>query len=537
MMKASFSLMLAWRYLNPRRAWTSSITLISVTGVMLGVLVLVVVMAVYAGLEREQKKRLLGFSPHVLAQSIDGKMSEGTDWRAALASMKQLPGVTHAYASIEDYAIVDSAGLQRPVAYQAVDGSDANQLSGLTAMLDQEHFPGSTTDLGLDARVVVSAQLATQFSWQLGDRIQLISPRNLEYIARLYRSTEKPVLRERFATELTAVASLVRDRWREDASGYTMNRSEIQVLNSLYALQQHNDIRLAEQERLIEMLQIIDASTHDEAADTFHFAAGQRAAFMTPLAALLDAKAEQLDAAVHQQLKGAILPKEATIVGVFQSSMMVKMPDLFLPLPLAQQLAGLGDAVQAVAIRVEDPYLVEQALASLQAAVGPEWVLSTWMEQYAPFFALINQQRVMMYFVLSFIVLISAFSMMAVMFTVTIQKRREIGVMKALGATPWQIMQVFLYQGSMLGIAGAGLGVGLGRLVVHYRDLLQSTLRHLQFDPFSARLTGFQTLPAHMNPTEQIGIALMGLFFCMLASLLPACVAARSDAAKSLRNG
>jgi lipoprotein-releasing system permease protein len=316
-----------------------------------------------------------------------------------------------------------------------------------------------------------------------------------------------------------------------------MNRSEIQVLNALYALQEHNDIRPAEMERLIEMLQIIDASAHDEAADTFRFAAGQRAAFLVPLTAVLEANAAQLDTSVHQQLKGAILPKEATIVGVFQSSMMVKMPDLFLPLPLAQQLAGLGDSVQGVAIRVDDPYLVEQSLATLQSALGNNWLLSTWMEQYAPFFALINQQRVMMYFVLSFIVLISAFSMMAVMFTVTIQKRREIGVMKALGATPWQIMQVFLYQGSMLGLAGAALGVGLGRLVVHYRDLLQTALRHLHFDPFSARLTGFQTLPAHMNPSEQLGIALMGLFFCMLASLLPACVAARSDAAKSLRNG
>lgn len=536
-MKAPFSLMLAWRYLNPRRAWTSSITLISVTGVMLGVLVLVVVMAVYAGLEREQKKRLLGFSPHVLAQSINGQMSAASDWRAAVAALKSQSGVAHAYASIEDYAIVDSAGLQRPVSYQAVDGSDAEQLSGLAPMLDLEQFPGSTTDLGLDARVVVSSQLATQFSWKLGDRVQLISPRNLEHIARLYRSTEKPVLRERFAAVFTAVDSLVRERWREDASGFTMNRRDIQILNALYPLQDHNDIRPAERDQLIALLQIIDASTHDEAADTFHFAAGQRAAFATSLNAVLQADAAQLDATVHQQLRGAILPKEATIVGVFQSSMMVKMPDLFIPLPMAQQLAGLGDAVQGVAIRIEDPYLVDQSLGFLQQALGPNWILSTWMEQYAPFFALINQQRVMMYFVLSFIVLISAFSMMAVMFTVTIQKRREIGVMKALGATSWQIMQVFLYQGCLLGLAGSALGVGLGRLVVHYRDVLQSLLRHLHFDPFSARLTGFQTLPAHMNLAEQIGIATMGLLFCMLASLLPACVAARSDAAKSLRNG
>ena len=81
-MKKSFSLMLAWRYLNPRRAWISSITMISVLGVLLGVLVLVVVMAVYAGLEREQKRRLLGFSPHILLQYSEagGRLTTIENW-------------------------------------------------------------------------------------------------------------------------------------------------------------------------------------------------------------------------------------------------------------------------------------------------------------------------------------------------------------------------------------------------------------------------------------------------------------------------
>ena len=64
--RRSFSFLLARRYLNPRRSMLSSFTLISLVGVMLGVLVLVVVMAVYAGLERNVKGRILGFTPHIL---------------------------------------------------------------------------------------------------------------------------------------------------------------------------------------------------------------------------------------------------------------------------------------------------------------------------------------------------------------------------------------------------------------------------------------------------------------------------------------
>ena len=89
MARRSFSLMLAWRYLNPRRAMLSAVTLISVTGVLLGVLVLVVVMAVYAGLEREIKNRLLGFTPHVRLEYVPfGPWREPiTEWRATASEV------------------------------------------------------------------------------------------------------------------------------------------------------------------------------------------------------------------------------------------------------------------------------------------------------------------------------------------------------------------------------------------------------------------------------------------------------------------
>ena len=146
------------------------------------------------------------------------------------------------------------------------------------------------------------------------------------------------------------------------------------------------------------------------------------------------------------------------------------------------------------------------------------------------------QQRVMMYFALSFIVLVSAFSMMAVMFTVTVQKKREIGVMKALGAASGQIVRVFLYQGMLLGAIGSIIGITMGHVVIYFRGGVQAFMRKLGFDPFSASLTGFDTLPAHHNPVEQVFIGIAAFVLCSIAALVPAFFAARSDAAKSLRN-
>ena len=124
---------------------------------------------------------------------------------------------------------------------------------------------------------------------------------------------------------------------------------------------------------------------------------------------------------------------------------------------------------------------------------------------------------------------------MAVMFTVTIQKKKEIGVMKALGATPGQITRVFLYQGTILGFAGSLLGVLLGNLIIYFRGGVQELFRHAGFDPFS-KVTGSNVLPAHIDLQEQFFIALMGLILCVFASFVPAFFASRSDAAKSLRN-
>ena len=276
--------------------------------------------------------------------------------------------------------------------------------------------------------------------------------------------------------------------------------------------------------------------TAEKTETEFRFSTQAKTDVETALADLAATDAEKMDAETFKNLKTLVLPKEAEVIGVYQASQMAATPDLFIPLPLAQDLAGLGDAVQGIALRVDRPYEAEIYAAEYRKTLGTDYSLITWGQRYQAFFSLIEQQRGMMYFMLSFIILISAFSMMAVMFTATIQKRREIGVMKALGAAPNQIVRVFLYQGMILGALGAILGVGFGRLVIHFRGELQAALRGVGFDPFTSSFTGFNVLPAHNDPFEQLKFAIMAFVLCSLAALVPAFFAARSDAAKSLRN-
>lgn len=532
--------MLARRYLNPRRAVLSSFTLISLVGVLLGVLVLVVVMAVFAGLERDVKGRLLGFTPHILvrtqALALPEEMENTPPWQDLAEETAKLPGVAAATAFVADNVILDVGNWQRPVSFRGIDTSDAAQVKGVTDMLDLENFPDSSADLGLDDRAVISSLVAEQFKLRVGDTIRLYSTRNFESVMQAYKATEKPVAREAFPEEWEILKILLAEPWSAEGEMQTVAAYDLMEAYTAMETVYLEEIRAPEKELIFALLGAIEEGERDEEKGLFRFSAEQKKEIDEAFTALSETDAEKLDGEVLKGLKSLVLPKEAVVVGIYSASQMAVTPELFVPLPLAQDLAGLGTQVQGIALRLDDPYEAEGIATFARKSLGLDHFVETWGDQYQAFFSLINQQRVMMYFALSFIVLVSAFSMMAVMFTVTIQKRREIGVMKALGAAPGQIVRVFLYQGMILGLLGSALGVGLGRVVIHFRGVVQEGMRVIGFDPFSAQLTGFGVIPAHNDPIEQAVIGFMAFVLCSLAALVPAFFAARSDAAKSLRN-
>jgi lipoprotein-releasing system permease protein len=158
------------------------------------------------------------------------------------------------------------------------------------------------------------------------------------------------------------------------------------------------------------------------------------------------------------------------------------------------------------------------------------------MDRHVAQFSLIRTERLMMTFALSFIGIISAFSIMAVMYTVTIQKKQEIGVMKALGADGKQISWVFLWQGLVVGFFGALGGIALALLIIWQRVPIQHFLAGIGFDPFPSEFQGFSELPARIMPGFMAIVAIAAWILCALAALFPALRAARNDAAKSLRN-
>ena len=531
------SLSLALRYLNPLRTFFSIITLICLLGVSLGVMVLIVVLSVMGGLQKEIQGNLFAHSPHVQVcyRNDFGVREVIPDWLDLGEKLRLVPGVQSAYALIEDYALVDVQGRQRPCFFRAIDTENAAQLEDLKRLV-----VAGDAELDMGEKAVVSSIVAENMGLNVGDVVRVYTTRNFQEISHAYQQTELPMLAEKNARELKDLKewgkNLKTEGEREMAGRASVDRA-FSLLNGLLSVPRRD----AERSSLMDLLAVLNDG---EIADNGRvaFPQGTRKEWETVLSGFKAGARNEADMECFRKIKELVMPKDLEVIGIYRASQHTPSPDLFIPLVIGQELLGYeDDVVQAVALRVEDPYHVETMLAPVMQALEKEkpssaWTLETWHDRFNAWFELMQKERMMMSFVLSFISLISAFCIMAVMFTVSIQRKKEIAVMKALGATPFQVVRVFLWQGVIIGFVGALLGVGLGLLVLEYRMQIQGFLAGIGFDPFPVAFHGTANIPVVIDWAELAWQAVKAFVMVVVASIIPALITARQDPARSLRS-
>ena len=187
-MVKNFSLLLALRYLNPIRTHVSVITLISLAGVAIGVMVLIVVLSVMDGFEDLIKTRVLGRAPHITSyvKAWDYEVNpDGTQvtiedqWRAHMEELKKQPCVENAYPLVEDHVLLE---INSGIAASRMRGLDtANE----EAMEDFNKLLKEGEPMGEGYNATISSVFAQQSGIMLGDKIEIISNRNLKQLKQL----------------------------------------------------------------------------------------------------------------------------------------------------------------------------------------------------------------------------------------------------------------------------------------------------------------------------------------------------------------
>ncbi len=423
MSRLPFELLLALRYLRPKRTFVSIITLISVVGVMLGVAVLIIVISVMSGFDRDLKAKVFGFNAHLKVLARGRTMENYALVASAVASNRNVKGVAP-FVLAQVLLETQPASGQAMVLAPMVRGVDP-QAEGRVSVLPSSIVAGQ---FDLDRHgLIVGTVLAENLNLRVGDHVAIYSPEDLKK-AKENRGQEGGVVRPPSDYEIRGIF---------DAGYFEFNASV--VIASLENAQAFYDLEES-------------------------------------------------------------------------------------------------DSVHGLMVVLNDPYQARRVADELERTLGGEFKVTTWMEESPLMMAVLVEKNVMLY-ILFFIVIVAAFGITCTLITFIVMKTREIGLMKALGASSGQVMRVFLGQSLIVSVLGVAAGVSLGLLAIAYRNEFLSFMRRstgLQL--FPADIYGFSQLPALLVPGDIAIICGGSLIICLLAAAFPARYASRLSPVEALRH-
>ncbi|MBE6388585.1 MAG: ABC transporter permease [Lentisphaerae bacterium] len=435
-----YELFLAARYLKPRRNAVSLITLTSILGVTLGVMVLMVVMAVMSGFTEEMKNKLIETQSHFQIRNPRGVLSARDVATVDRILQKHNSSGTPVIQSpvLVQYGTTNAFGQTsqhldtRSVIFAASEDELIKHLN-----LDK-YIKAGSLKLGScfedDANyAVISTYMADRWNLQPGDRFLVHSAKHLTDLVK-FNAAGGIELNDESTAYLPAEFTV--------AGIYALGKSDFDQLVFFTGL--------------------------DDAAELF-FESGQYAA--------------------------------------------------------ATSVYGWGP----------DAFNQQKLLQDLSDAM-PEFAVIGWEEANRSFLEVLAVEKLMMFFLLIFIVLVAAFSITNTLITSIYQKTREIGLLKALGCTDASIMRIFILQGFLVGLTGSISGSVLGYLVIRFRqNILDFASMVSGQELFPKKFYFFDQLPAQIIPSDVAFIVISSIVLCTLGALLPALRAARLHPSEALR--
>jgi lipoprotein-releasing system permease protein len=222
--------------------------------------------------------------------------------------------------------------------------------------------------------------------------------------------------------------------------------------------------------------------------------------------------------------------KRFVIVGMFDSGMYDYDSSLiYMSLRDAQQFLGLGEEVSGVEARVVDVYAAAKVARRLQDQIGGyPYRVRDWTEANRNLFAALKLEKVVYFIVLCLIVVVAAFNIFATLTMVVKEKRKDIAILKSMGAGAGWIGRVFMLNGLVIGFVGTLLG-NLGGLLGCW------LLDRYHFIELPKDVFIVSTVPVRVDPTNFLVVAAVSVVICLLASVSPAWRAANLVPAEVIR--
>jgi len=407
-------LFIGQRYTHSQRRnrFISFISFASMLGILLGVMVLITVLSIMNGFEKELRDKILGVVSHVTVSGTNGQLA---DWTAKIDGLKAQQHVIGAAPYVQKQVMLTNGNLMRGIVLQGIDPKLQSQVSDVNFKM----LEGSFNSLApRDYGIVLGVEVATALGVMPGDKVTVIVP-------------------------------------------------QVQV---------------------------------------------------TP---------------------AGILPrlKRFTVTGIYQ----IGHPEYdgmtgFIELSDASRLFRLGDNIGGIRLKLDDLFAAPAIGHELQTQLGKEFEVVDWSEEHGSFFRAVKTERIAMTLILFLVVCVALFNLVASLMMAVNDKESDIAILRTFGMSGQRIMRIFMIQGSIIGIFGTLVGVGLGVWLSLNIDTVIPFLENtFGFKIFSSDVFYISEIPSDMRWENVIWIGVASLIASVLATIYPAWRASQIQPAESLR--
>jgi len=560
----SYALDIGLRYLrSKKRSTISVITFIAVTGVALGVAALVSVLSITSGFQDEFRNKVLGVNAHVLVLKYGLDFEE---YRDVIARATDMPEVAGAGPFVINEMMLDPERMPDVLELpnQIVDGSlegmrvpgaappihpDQLTAAGGAEELD-EYLQGLTADGGVapDAGVASDGgeeEMTEEEMERLRDRIAETGGREPLFQDAGPGAAEWEPVWEREDREVIAGTGPGQaagdggegDEGEEDLGYEPLPEVEVPTpeemeealvgLDTVEMPDEDEERRIFEEEAaesgepVVPVEDLPGIVVGATLASNLGIRVGDRVRIISPLAGL--------DTSMWAPEARTPRSREFRVIGVFEAGFQEYDTRLvYVDLYEAQHFFDQGDTVTGVEIRLHDLEKAPEVARRLERELGGgPFHTMDWEELNRNLFTALEIQKIMLSLVIATIIVVAAFNVIATLIMIVLEKKREIAILKAMGATDSDVLKIFLVQGSIIGTVGTLIGLVLGGGVVAY-------LSAYEF-PLDPKVYLIDHLPVRTSLWEFAITVLIALAICTTATLIPSWWAARLLPADGVR--
>jgi lipoprotein-releasing system permease protein len=523
----AYALKIGFRYLRSKKRRTVSvITIISITGVALGVAALLSVLSITSGFQQEFRNKVLGVNAHVLVMKYGIDFDE---YREVIDQARAMPEVAGAGPFLINEMMLAKGDRLSGVLVKGVDPEGVTQVLDLPSQIVEGSLEGLRRPGAMPP--IRPEDLERRESGSSWDWLEDLANGEDEHGA---AAPEGAAHEAAAPTEAPEPAPAEPEPPAEGALPRVETLSPDEV-NALFGGGDGESFTLPDDEGTSRILDETDDGAPAVAADTAELPGivvgitlaenlglevGDRVTLVSPLSGL--------GITLVGDGSRATKSRSYRVIAIFQAGFQEYDSRLvYLDLYEAQHFYGQGDSVTGVELRLHDLDESASVARRLERRLGGPFHTLDWAELNRNLFTALELQKVMLSLVIATIIFVAAFNVIATLIMVVMEKKREIAILKAMGATDLTILLTFMVQGVVIGVIGTLVGLALGGGVIAYLSYI-----HMPLDP---NVYLIDHLPIVVTPSEFAVTAATAFVICAFATLAPSWWAARMLPVDGLR--